>query len=398
MRHESAAEVSSSTLAGPEARATDDTDFIDISSESSDDSIGQPPETKKMAEKKDKKDQKDKKDKGVRECVADPPRSLELVGDLQDRKQCLGKYVLVPDRRVHGYPVWKQTRVDRWIAKAGGDLGWVVQSEASLGNNRGWLFLDDASVTFPHLSSVSWQGPQLVAGARVRLHSLQSASDRNGYVGKVGSFDREKGRWEVNLETTPPASLVLKPANLELISAAALEPKECQKNVWQEAPGLKCFADRDAVGDLREKASRPDGDEGVRWKKSGSRYLRQRVRRTVYLEGGGESTADATVVAWLPAEEADFVINISKKRKKPAALWRIAYDDEDVGEEDLEEFEVKQAIAAFQVADTEEEDSGEEDDDDDEEDELWTPQNKKCCTVDGKMPIALHEHGGGPSK
>jgi hypothetical protein len=49
-------------------------------------------------------------------------------------------------------------------------------------------------------------------------------------------------------------------------------------------------------------------------------------------------------VGWLPEEVADFV---SEFFNCPAALWHLVYDDECVGEEDLEEFEVRDAIQSY---------------------------------------------------
>jgi hypothetical protein len=37
-------------------------------------------------------------------------------------------------------------------------------------------------------------------------------------------------------------------------------------------------------------------------------------------------------------------------RKQPAALWRIKFDNDQIGEEDLEEFEILDAIQVFKKA------------------------------------------------
>eukprot|EP00960_Hanusia_phi_P033320 750403-Hanusia_phi.AAC.1 len=80
------------------------------------------------------------------------------------------------------------------------------------------------------------------------------------------------------------------------------------------------------------------------WLRQGSEYIGQRIRRVVYNDSSKPFTADGTVVGWLPVELADF---ISEHTNEAAALWHIHFDDDTIGEEDLEEFEVKDAIDLF---------------------------------------------------
>jgi len=68
--------------------------------------------------------------------------------------------------------------------------------------------------------------PKLVKGARVQVHSLQSADhvERNGCYGTLQRYDPEKERWQVKFEEEGavfPAPLSLRPANLEYVSAPA---------------------------------------------------------------------------------------------------------------------------------------------------------------------------------
>ena len=79
------------------------------------------------------------------------------------------------------------------------------------------------------------------------------------------------------------------------------------------------------------------------WWVRGSEYLGRKVRRAVYDESSGEivGAEDGEIVGWLPLEVADFV---SEFFNRPVALWHMVYDHEAVGEEDLEEFEVHDAI------------------------------------------------------
>ena len=93
-------------------------------------------------------------------------------------------------------------------------------------------------------------------------------------------------------------------------------------------------ADTDAERDINS------WDDG--WT-TGSRYLGQRVRR-ILPEGKHDRPIDGTVEKWLPADKSDFT---SEATNEPAALWHIVFDDRTVGEEDMEEHEIKEAILRF---------------------------------------------------
>ena len=99
-----------------------------------------------------------------------------------------------------------------------------------------------------------------------------------------------------------------------------------------------------AVGNGADGAEQTSSGGG--WWVRGSEYLGRRVRRAVYDEDSAEivGAADGEIVGWLPLEVSDFV---SEFFKKPAALWHMVYDNEAVGEEDLEEFEVRDAIESY---------------------------------------------------
>ena len=64
--------------------------------------------------------------------------------------------------------------------------------------------------------------------------------------------------------------------------------------------------------------------------------------RSVLCENGSGRVSGfsrGVVVGWLPADESDFV---SEETGKPAALWHVELEG-DLGEEDLEEFELVEA-------------------------------------------------------
>uniref|UniRef100_A0A7S3JNV4 SET domain-containing protein n=1 Tax=Aureoumbra lagunensis TaxID=44058 RepID=A0A7S3JNV4_9STRA len=73
------------------------------------------------------------------------------------------------------------------------------------------------------------------------------------------------------------------------------------------------------------------------WRSWGSEHIGARIRRTV--DGGG--FADGTVVAWLDANESDFVVN-----DIPAALWRVKYDDNSVLAGDFQDLELHEILSS----------------------------------------------------
>ena len=101
---------------------------------------------------------------------------------------------------------------------------------------------------------------------------------------------------------------------------------------------------REAARERRRPASKPAAPM-AEWMEEGDARLGKRVRRAL-VDANDEVTgfADGTVTGFLPSELSDY---ISEFTGQPAALWHIKYDASDMGEEDLEEVEVDDAIEAF---------------------------------------------------
>ena len=81
------------------------------------------------------------------------------------------------------------------------------------------------------------------------------------------------------------------------------------------------------------------------WLPYGNAYVGKRIRRSVMDPGGRMSAVDGMVRGWLPAELSNFV---SEQTGRPAALWRVVYDHVGIGQEDLEDFEVDEAVQVYQ--------------------------------------------------
>ena len=85
----------------------------------------------------------------------DVPTSLSLCGELDHKTECLGTYLLAPQRTAHGKPVWKHATEDRWIACISTGI-WKVQEGVDVGVNAlGFMKLETANL--PHQSTTVWE-------------------------------------------------------------------------------------------------------------------------------------------------------------------------------------------------------------------------------------------------
>jgi hypothetical protein len=98
--------------------------------------------------------------------------------------------------------------------------------------------------------------------------------------------------------------------------------------------------------DEEEEDERCEDDDDAEWHKSGSEYIGKRVQITIHDASGSEYTENGRVFGWLPADVADF----KSDQGEYVALWRVKFDDRHVTSQDLEELEVKQAIAEYSKA------------------------------------------------
>jgi len=94
-------------------------------------------------------------------------------------------------------------------------------------------------------------------------------------------------------------------------------------------------------------------NETEEWLKSGSEYLRKRVRRPVQTDDADARSSsvvwlDGAIRGWLPLDKSDYFKD-PDTRLDPRALWRCVFDDVRAGEEDLEEEEVLQGVAAYEA-------------------------------------------------
>ncbi|KAJ1495156.1 hypothetical protein T484DRAFT_1763618, partial [Baffinella frigidus] len=89
----------------------------------------------------------------------------------------------------------------------------------------------------------------------------------------------------------------------------------------------------------------PEADEGE-WHITGSVYVNRKIRLEIPETGrykSGTKIVTGKIVGWLPAEVSDFV---SETTNENAPLWRAKLDDRSLTSQDLEEFEVREAVRA----------------------------------------------------
>ena len=95
-----------------------------------------------------------------------------------------------------------------------------------------------------------------------------------------------------------------------------------------------------------EKESEYNSEE--EWQTSGSEYIRKRVLLTIFDNRKNKEVKEkGRIVGWLPADVADFK---SEKTGENAALWRVKLDDKAYSPQDLEEYEVKEAMRNYAKA------------------------------------------------
>ena len=81
------------------------------------------------------------------------------------------------------------------------------------------------------------------------------------------------------------------------------------------------------------------------WQRSGSDYLGKRVLLSIFDKRKNKKVMErGKIVGWLPVDVADFKSEVTGEN---AALWRVKLDDKAYSSQDLEEYEVKEAIKAF---------------------------------------------------
>ncbi len=93
--------------------------------------------------------------------------------------------------------------------------------------------------------------------------------------------------------------------------------------------------------ELRDENSDEEVDE--EFQTTGSVYIGKRVR----LKVSGKRDEEGVIRWYLPLEKADF---ISEHTGKPAALWRVKFNDQELTTQDLEEFEVRAGLVEYAKA------------------------------------------------
>jgi hypothetical protein len=117
--------------------------------------------------------------------------------------------------------------------------------------------------------------------------------------------------------------------------------KEISMSAKKTSKLAKSHQPRSDSDDEDKRATKSKEEDNAPWCTEGNEHIGKRVRRYVF-DSRSELTdaADGIIAGWLSKEKSDFFT----KPGKPAALWRLIYDNVMLGEEDLEEHEVLEAI------------------------------------------------------
>ena len=95
-----------------------------------------------------------------------------------------------------------------------------------------------------------------------------------------------------------------------------------------------------------DAATDTSAEQESEWRTEGSAYVGRGILRTVQDDDGQNGEGWGKITGWLSREESDFL----NDQGEAAALWHVVFDDAALGEEDLEEHEVKAAVIAWELA------------------------------------------------
>ena len=187
-----------------------------------------------------------------------------------------------------------------------------------------------------------------------------SASDENAKTGKPGNprgfyvFQAEI-KEQVKAELQASGDKNLSGSVNKIISSRWSALSEDAKKVYQAKAEAKkptgslepndSAADPMPIDPEPEPEPEQDPDDTSAYRTDGP-YVGERARRFIFNDKEQPiDVADGVIFGYLSVEDQGDDVYISEETNLPAALWRIKFDDTAFGTEDLEECEVKEAIA-----------------------------------------------------
>ena len=151
-------------------------------------------------------------------------------------------------------------------------------------------------------------------------------------------------------QAAPPKKAAAKKEESSDHSASDSEDDKPPAPVKKEEPKKEESSDDDEMSEEEEpkKAGRAacaaenSYRQETEWHTDGSEYIGLDVLRVVTYNDGRVGEEGGSITGWLSADESDFVTD----QGEAAPLWHVVFDDTALGEEDLEEHEVKEAVLA----------------------------------------------------
>jgi len=130
----------------------------------------------------------------------------------------------------------------------------------------------------------------------------------------------------------------------EVTDAAAMYSALARPSSKESLPVATETKAHSAGKPAQEKSCRKNEQHG--WRTEGNAFIGKRIRRS-YLDSQEQAPrfVHGTVKSWVSADQSDY---ISENTGQTAALWLVEYDDQIVGEEELEASEVQEGMLAYQ--------------------------------------------------
>jgi hypothetical protein len=196
-----------------------------------------------------------------------PPPGLKLEGGSLpgDAAAYMGGYRLIVGKLVNGRPAYQHTSdAFRWIAFDGDS--WMVQTESSLGEKKGFLELRDAAAASPDVSTKTWKAT----------------------VGRAGFGWVEAPQLKCTAWTPPP------PPGLKLKGGSLTGYAACYPGTYRLVVG-KLVKDRPAYQHTSD-ASRWIAFDGAGWSGQHESYLGK--KGFLFLQDSAAASPDVSIVTW----------------------------------------------------------------------------------------------------
>ena len=203
----------------------------------------------------------------------------------------------------------------------------------------------------PHISHELEKRKRISTGS-LPARRTKTAMECDAAVGKAAAsfLQKRKERESLPAEAGNVDGPTCKPLKSAKILAGS--PNSTRGDVSQmptarkELSPASLAASAAAAKAAADAATDTSAEQESEWRTEGSAFVGRGILRTVQDDDGQNGEGWGKITGWLSSEESDFL----NDQGEAAALWHIVFDDAALGEEDLEEHEVKAAVIAWELA------------------------------------------------